>query len=78
VEKRKGIRNVRLNFKKANQIRFEDFLALKTYGQDKVSRMKLEALKDLFLELQLAELTEEVGENKDATDSPLDQTQIES
>lgn len=40
--------------------------------------MKLEALKDLFLELQLAELTEEVGENKDATDSPLDQTQIES
>lgn len=53
---------VRLNSKKANQLHFKNFLALKTYGQDKVSRMKLETLKDLLPESQLAELTAEIGE----------------
>lgn len=51
-----------LNKKDGASTRFGDFVALRTYGQDKVSRMKFDVLKDLLPEDKINELKETYGE----------------
>ena len=52
-----------LNKKDGESTRFRDFVALRTYGQDKISRMKFDVLKDLLPEEEIAELKENYGDD---------------
>ena len=53
-----------LNSKPSSKLRFRDFAELKTYGRDKVSGMKWEALKDLLPADQLEKLTVQIGQER--------------
>jgi len=51
-----------LNKMSGESTRFQDFVNLRTYGQDKISRMKLDELKDLLPEKEVVELMQTYGE----------------
>ena len=53
-----------LNSQPSSKLRFRDFAGLKTYGRDKVSGMKWEALKDLLPADQLEKLTVQIGQER--------------
>ena len=51
----------RINSAKPGKLKFKDFAALKTYGMDKVSRMKLDVLRDSVSKSEIQEIEASVG-----------------
>lgn len=54
----------RINMAPPHTLSFKDFSALKTYGRDKVSNMKLEELKDIVSDAEMLEIEDQVPRDK--------------
>jgi len=52
----------RINASKPGKLKFRDFAALKTYGRDKVSSMKIDVLKDIVSEEEMEQIKGSVDE----------------
>ena len=52
----------RVNASKSEKLKFRDFAALKTYGRDKVSSMKMDVLKDIVSEEEMEQIKGAVDE----------------
>lgn len=52
----------RVNASKSEKLKFRDFAALKTYGRDKVSSMKMDVLKDIVSEEEMERIKGAVDE----------------
>lgn len=54
-----------INAKAPDQLRFDDFAKLKTYGRDDVSRMKAEDLRGVVMEAELQQIKEAIQDDGD-------------